>query len=46
MENETTTNLIGNSVISFHQHSETLEQLRRTPGLLPNAIEEATKVFP
>jgi cytochrome P450 len=38
--NETTTHLIGNSVICLSQYPEALEQLRHGPELLPGAIEE------
>lgn len=41
--NETTTHLIGNSVISFDRHPEALEQLRSDPALLPGAIEEVLR---
>lgn len=41
--NETTTHLIGNSVICLAQHPEALVQLRRTPELLPGAIEEVLR---
>jgi cytochrome P450 len=41
--NETTTNLIGNSVICFSEHPEALAQLRRDPALLPRAIEEVLR---
>jgi len=41
--NETTTHLIGNSVICLAQHPIALEQLRHDPGLLPGAIEEVLR---
>jgi cytochrome P450 len=41
--NETTTHLIGNSVICLSQHPEALAQLRHTPELLPGAIEEVLR---
>lgn len=41
--NETTTHLIGNSVICLAQHPEALAQLRHTPELLPGAIEEVLR---
>lgn len=41
--NETTTHLIGNSIISFHEHPEALEQLRVNPALLPGAVEEVLR---
>ncbi|GHO63704.1 putative cytochrome P450 YjiB [Ktedonobacter sp. SOSP1-52] len=41
--NETTTHLIGNSVICLAQHPEALVQLRHNPQLLPGAIEEVLR---
>jgi cytochrome P450 len=41
--NETTTHLIGNSVICLAQHPEALAQLRQNPQLLPGAIEEVLR---
>ncbi len=41
--NETTTHLIGNSVICLSQHPEALEQLRHNPALIPGAIEEVLR---
>jgi cytochrome P450 len=37
---ETTTNLIGNGLVTLLQHPVALEQLRRDPAMLPSAIEE------
>jgi cytochrome P450 len=37
---ETTTNLIGNGLVSLLRHPSALEQLRRDPAMLPTAIEE------
>jgi cytochrome P450 len=41
--NETTTNLISNSILSFDQFPETVERLRSNPELIPNAIEETLR---
>lgn len=41
--NETTTNLIGNAVLTLLEHPEALAQLRANPELLPTAIEEALR---
>ncbi len=37
---ETTTNLIGNGLVTLLRHPSALEQLRRDPAMLPTAIEE------
>ncbi|MGE5223107.1 MAG: cytochrome P450 [Omnitrophica WOR_2 bacterium] len=41
--NETTTNLIGNAMLTFIEHSGTWQRLRDQPELLPAAIEEVLR---
>ncbi|HZU27433.1 MAG TPA: cytochrome P450 [Bryobacteraceae bacterium] len=41
--NETTSNLINNAVLSFIENPEQMARLRRTPELLPWAIEEVLR---
>jgi cytochrome P450 len=41
--NETTTNLIGNAVLCFHDQPELQERLRRDPDLLAPTIEEVLR---
>ncbi|QLJ03693.1 cytochrome P450 [Streptomyces sp. NEAU-sy36] len=43
---ETTVNLITNGVLTLLRHPEELDRLRRTPGLLPRAIEELLRYEP
>ena len=38
--NETTTNLIGNGVLTLLRNPGELERLRQDPGLIPSAVEE------
>jgi cytochrome P450 len=38
--NETTTNLLGNSLVALLQHGEQLRRLRDDPTLIPTAVEE------
>lgn len=41
--NETTTNLLGNAILCFHEYPEAYERLKREPELLPLAIEEVLR---
>jgi cytochrome P450 len=41
--NETTTNLLGNAILSFEEQPETWERLRAEPRLIPSAIEEVLR---
>jgi cytochrome P450 len=41
--NETTTNLIGNAVLTLLEHPEELARLKANPELLPSAIEETLR---
>ena len=41
--NETTTNLLGNAVLSFDERPEVYEELHESPDLLPDAIEEVLR---
>ena len=43
---ETTRNLIGNGLHSLLEHPDELERLRRTPELIPNAVEEMLRFEP
>jgi cytochrome P450 len=40
---ETTTNLLNNAILCFMDSPDQLARLRRTPGLLPSAIEEVLR---
>ena len=41
--NETTKNLIGNAILCFDEHPDTMMQLKAQPELLPDAIEEVLR---
>ncbi|MBI4784051.1 MAG: cytochrome P450 [Oscillatoriophycideae cyanobacterium NC_groundwater_1537_Pr4_S-0.65um_50_18] len=41
--NETTTNLLGNAILCFHEYPDAFERLKREPELLPLAIEEVLR---
>ena len=41
--NETTTNLVSNSAVLFHQHPGQWEAIVANPGLLPGAVEECLR---
>jgi cytochrome P450 len=41
--NETTMNLLGNSLLCFEEHPEAWEELSHDPSLLPSAIEEVLR---
>ena len=41
--NETTTNLLGNAMLTFGEHPEQWEELRANPELIPQAIEEVLR---
>ncbi|MDX2848766.1 cytochrome P450 [Streptomyces sp. PA03-3a] len=43
---ETTVNLITNGVLTLLRHPDTLERLRREPGLLPETVEELLRYEP
>jgi cytochrome P450 len=42
--NETSTNLIGNTVVELLSHPDQLRMLIDDPGLLPNAVDEANRL--
>jgi cytochrome P450 len=41
--NETTTNLIGNALLTFAQQPELWQRLRLQPDLVPQAVEEVLR---
>jgi cytochrome P450 len=41
--NETTTNLLGNAILCFHEYPAAYERLKQEPNLLPLAIEEVLR---
>ena len=41
--NETTTNLLGNGLVSLLRRPDQLQQLRDDPSLIPNAVEETLR---
>lgn len=41
--NETTTNLLSNTVLTLTEHPEQLERVRRDPSLVPALVEEALR---
>lgn len=43
---ETTKNLIANSILCFTDHPDAMEQLIREPALMPSAIEEVLRYLP
>jgi cytochrome P450 len=44
--NETTTNLIGNAIVTLLEHPESLARLQAEPELMPSAIEEVLRYRP
>jgi len=44
--NITTTNLLGNALLCFYTHPESLASLRQNPSQLPTAIEEVLRFMP
>jgi cytochrome P450 len=44
--NETTTNLLGNALVTLLRHPEQMAMLRANPSLIPQAIEEVLRYEP
>jgi cytochrome P450 len=42
--NETTTNLLGNAILCFHEYPDAFKRLKQEPQLLPLAIEEVLRL--
>lgn len=43
--NETTTNLLGNTILCLDEHPGTVQRLRTNRDLVPNALEEALRYY-
>ena len=41
--NETTTNLLANTLLALREHPEVLQRVQADPGLIPNLVEEALR---
>jgi len=44
--NETTTNLLGNAILCFHEYPQAFDRLKSEPALPPLAIEEVLRYSP